>query len=36
MMEGMEGAHLFEISIKSDDAEEPIQKLYFKAFFGPQ
>jgi hypothetical protein len=35
MMEGMDGAHLFEISVVSDDIEEPVQKLYVKAFFGP-
>ena len=36
MMEGMDGPHLFELSIRSDDAEEPTQKLYVRAFFGPQ
>ncbi len=36
MMEGMGGAHLFEVSVLSNDAEEPVQKLYVKAFFGPQ
>lgn len=35
MMEGMDGPHLFELSVSSDDAEEPVQKLYVKAFFGP-
>ncbi len=35
MMQGMDGPHLFEISVTSDDAVEPIQKLYVKAFFGP-
>ncbi len=35
MMEGMDGAHLFEISVHSDDAMVPVQKLYVKAFFGP-
>ncbi len=35
MMEGMGGPHLFEITIRSNDAEEPLQKLYVKAFFGP-
>jgi hypothetical protein len=28
---GMEGAHLFEISVRSNDAVEPLQKLYVKA-----
>ncbi len=32
---GMDGAHVFEISVSSDDAVEPVQKLYVKAFFGP-
>ncbi len=35
MMEGMEGPHLFEIAVRSDDAEEPLQKLYVRGFFGP-
>ncbi len=35
MMAGMDGAHLFEISVHSDDAIAPVQKLYVKAFFGP-
>ncbi len=35
MMKGMDGAHLFEISVYSDDAIAPVQKLYVKAFFGP-
>ncbi len=35
MMEGMDGPHLFEIAVRSDDAEEPLQKLYVKALFGP-
>jgi len=32
---GMDGPHLFEISVSSDDAVEPVQKLYVEAFFGP-
>jgi hypothetical protein len=36
MMEGMGGPHLFEVSVHSNDAVEPVQKLYVKAFFGPQ
>ncbi len=35
MMKGMDGPHLFELSVHSDDAKEPVQKLYVKAFFGP-
>jgi len=35
MMEGMGGLHLFEISVRSNDAMEPLQKLYVKAVFGP-
>lgn len=35
MMEGMDGPHLFEISVRSNDAVEPLQKLYVKGDFGP-
>jgi len=35
MMEGMGGAHLFEISVRTNDAVEPLQELYVKAVFGP-
>lgn len=35
MMDGMGGPHLFEVTVRSNDAVEPIQKLYVKAFFGP-
>jgi hypothetical protein len=35
MMEGMGGPHLFEISVRSNDAVEPLQELYVKAVFGP-
>ena len=35
MMQEMEGPHLFEITVRSDDAEEPEQKLQVKAHFGP-
>jgi hypothetical protein len=35
MMEGMGGPHTFEISVRSNDAEEPLQKLYVKGLFGP-
>ncbi len=35
MMEGMDGQHLFEVTVRSNDAMEPVQKLYVKAFFGP-
>ena len=35
MMEGMGGPHLFEISIRCNDAVEPLHKLYVKAVFGP-
>jgi hypothetical protein len=35
MMDGMGGPHLFEVTVRSNDAVEPVQKLYVKAFFGP-
>ncbi len=35
MMQGMDGPHLFEITVISNDAEEPQQKLYVKAHFAP-
>jgi len=35
MMEGMGGPHLFEISVRSNDAVEPMQKLQVKGVFGP-
>jgi len=35
MMEGMGGPHLFEISVRTDDPVEPLQKLQVKALFGP-
>lgn len=35
MMEGMEGPHLFELTVRSNDAEEPEQTLLVKADFGP-
>ncbi len=34
MHEGMDGQHLFRITVKSNDAAEPSQVLTFKAFFG--
>ena len=30
----MGGPHLFEISLRLNDAVEPLQKLYVKAVFG--
>jgi hypothetical protein len=35
MMEGMGGPHTFEISVRTDDPVEPLQKLYVKGVFGP-
>jgi hypothetical protein len=35
MMEGMGGPHLFEISVRSNDAVQPLHKLYVKGDFGP-
>jgi hypothetical protein len=35
MHEGMEGPHLFEMTITSNDAAQPVQKLYVRGDFGP-
>lgn len=35
MAEGMDGPHLFEINLSTNDAVEPLQKLYVRALFGP-
>jgi len=35
MMEGMGGPHRFEISVRSNDAVEPLLKLDVKGLFGP-
>ena len=35
MMAGMEGPHLFEITVNSNDADSPITKLQVKADFEP-
>jgi len=35
MMEGMEGPHVFELTLQSNDAEQPEQKLLVSAHFGP-
>jgi hypothetical protein len=35
MHEGMEGPHVFEMTITSNDASEPIKKLYVRGHFGP-
>jgi len=35
MMEGMDGPHLFEITVHSDDPVEPTKKLLVAADFGP-
>jgi hypothetical protein len=35
MMAGMEGPHLFEITVNSNDADSPITKLEVKADFEP-
>jgi len=35
MHKGMEGPHLFQIDVRSNDTQEPIKKLYVKANFGP-
>ena len=34
MHKGMEGPHLFEISVRSNDSKEALKKLYVKANFG--
>ncbi|MHB0869823.1 MAG: hypothetical protein ACYC66_10520 [Chloroflexota bacterium] len=34
MHEGMGGAHLFEITVETDSPTKPVQKLYYRAFFG--
>lgn len=34
MHEGMDGPHLFEVQIRSNDAQEPLKKLYVKGNFG--
>lgn len=33
MMPGMEGPHLFEVSVRTNDAEEPLQTLSVKALW---
>ena len=35
MMAGMEGPHLFEITVNSNDADSPITKLQVKGDFEP-
>lgn len=35
MHRGMEGPHLFEVNVRSNDTQEPTKKLYVKANFGP-
>jgi hypothetical protein len=35
MHEGMEGPHLFEVTVKSNDPSEPVRKLYVRGNFGP-
>ncbi len=34
MHEGMDGAHLFEITLQTDSPIKPVHKLYYRAFFG--
>jgi hypothetical protein len=34
MMEGMDGPHLFEITVRCNDPDEPVHKLHVKALFG--
>jgi len=34
MMEGMDGPHLFEISVPTNDPVQPVQNLQVKAVFG--
>jgi len=34
MMKGMDGPHLFEITVPTNDPVEPVQKLQVKAVFG--
>lgn len=35
MMAGMDGPHLFEITVKSNDADDPVTKLEVKGDFQP-
>jgi hypothetical protein len=35
MMAGMDGPHLFEITIKSNDADQPVMVLEVKGDFEP-
>lgn len=35
MHRGMEGKHVFEINVRSNDTQEPIKKLTIKGNFGP-
>jgi hypothetical protein len=35
MMAGMDGPHLFEITVKSNDADEPVMVLEVKGDFEP-
>ncbi len=35
MGQGMEGPHVFEVTVQSNDAEEPVQKVLVKGQFGP-
>jgi len=34
MHKGMEGPHLFEIAVRSNDSKESLKTLYVKADFG--
>ncbi|MDP2663740.1 MAG: hypothetical protein Q8R28_23740 [Dehalococcoidia bacterium] len=34
MHKGMEGPHLFEIGVRSNDSQEALKKLYVKGNFG--
>jgi hypothetical protein len=36
MMAGMDGPHLFEITVMSNDADQPVMVLEVKGDFGPE
>lgn len=35
MHKGMEGPHLFEVDVRTNDPQEPLKKLMVKGDFGP-
>ena len=34
MHQGMDGPHLFQIDVRTNDPVEPVQTVYFRANFG--